>query len=515
MKNESVSKWTINEQGFRVWLAGKETELHPGLDPVPTLKALVFLALLDQSAPISYEEIGRIFEERDVVEGEIPVASLRVAMSELGNVLNRAKHPRQVQSFKDGQRESKFQLVARVRNGAERSSDKIVLINEPQSEKSGAIADEIFEHQRLPFHALYYLPRSACWWITFSSDEAETRKGYEADAWDTLKLGEMVAQSTSSVVGVLGLAIGEGLGEIELLRRILTDGYTVHYLAVDLSPVLLVAHIETIREAFRHELSEGRLICAGILVDVFLELEGALAKARAEFKSRGVFMREEEFIPAGSAVIATFLGNCLGNDETIREDLIFKAIANVFPENRPLGVLVGVSVMQDEPDEYSRNWDNFLLQTPHHLLQNLGVLRSRRPPVSEDETGFVPPEEFVLPPENAEGEFAEAANESRLRRCPRVEVEDYSAPHGIKGQVYRFNYYLDFDLELTRYKKQLPAGSEIVLYSIIKYKMDTLVEGIRKRHFKVNYEGPKQIRTENGVREYAVFLAYLDGKEAV
>jgi hypothetical protein len=45
--------------------------------------------------------------------------------------------------------------------------------------------------------------------------------------------------------------------------------------------------------------------------------------------------------------------------------------------------------------------------------------------------------------------------------------------------------------------------------------MDTLVEGIRKRQFKVNYEGAKEIKTDNGVRQYAVFLAYLDKKDTL
>jgi hypothetical protein len=514
MKSEVTTKWTIDEEAFRRWLGDNQKEFEPALDPVPTLKALVFLALLNQNSPISYEEIGKIFEEQGVVRGIIPVASLRVAMSELGNVLNRGAHRLQVQSFKVGQRESRFQLLSRVQK-SEISSSNVVLINEPKSEKSGEIADSIFEHQRMPFHALYYLPRSACWWVTFSSEEAEERKNYEADSWDTLQLAELIAASSSPVVGVVGLAIGEGLGEIELLRRILTDGYTVHYLAVDLSPVLLVAHIETVREAFRQELRDGRLVCAGILVDVFLELEVALGQARTEFKNRGVFMRDDEFIPSDCPVIATFLGNCLGNDESIREDSILKSISKVFPDNRPLALLCGVSVMQAEPDEYSRTWDEFLLQTPHHLLQNLGILRSRRPSGDQSENGFQAPREFILPSEVLKDELSGARNECRLRRCPRVEVEEYNAPHGIKGQVYRFNYYLDYDLEMVRHKKRLPAHSEIVLYSIIKYKMDTLVEGIRKRQFKVNYEGAKEIKTDNGVRQYAVFLAYLDKKDTL
>jgi hypothetical protein len=94
-------------------------------------------------------------------------------------------------------------------------------------------------------------------------------------------------------------------------------------------------------------------------------------------------------------------------------------------------------------------------------------------------------------------------------------VSGYSASHGIKGQIYRFNYNLSFPLEMAREKTQLRAGSEIVLYSIIKYDMDTLITGIEKRQLKVNYKPNyhKLIETENGLREYAVLVAYLDNQE--
>jgi hypothetical protein len=51
--NSANNKWTINEEAFKKWLGSREAEFHPALDPVPTLKALVFLALLDSDAPSS------------------------------------------------------------------------------------------------------------------------------------------------------------------------------------------------------------------------------------------------------------------------------------------------------------------------------------------------------------------------------------------------------------------------------------------------------------------------------
>jgi hypothetical protein len=510
---DAQSRWTINEDRFKAWIDTRQSEFEPALEPVPTLKALVFLALLDQKIPCTYEELGRVFERQNVVNGTIPVASLRVALSELGNVLNRTGHKLEVRAFKDGQREVKFELVPR--NYKQNDLNKIILVNEA-TERSTGIAEYLMENQSLPFYALYYLPRSACWWVSFSSEEAEVRKHYEADAWERLKLDELVTRSAPSVIGVVGLATGEGLGEIELLRNILREGYTVHYMAVDLSPVLLVAHIETIREVFDQELREGRLLCAGVLIDVLVELDKAIMQARSKFVSNGVLLREDDFIPAGCPVVASFLGNCLGNDAPDRENTIFTSLSKAFPNNLPLAILVGVSLVREvdgepEPDTYTRSFDEFLLQTPHHILKNIGVLRSKKPPEPEPaDPCLASYGEFVLPDETSD-ELLEQNRMCRLRRTPEVEPKPYCASHNIEGHIYRFYYRLDFDLEMPKKKLRLPAGTEIALYSIIKYKIKTLIEGIKKRRFEVLYDENYHQRLEmNGVvREYAVFVAYL------
>src|SRR5690349_13732765 len=113
MKDLSTGKWTINEEAFQRWLGGREDQFEPALDPVPTLKALVFLALLDRKSPCTYEELGEIFEQQGVVNGKIPVPSLRVATSELGNVLNRFDHYLELKASRGAQREAKFQLWPR------------------------------------------------------------------------------------------------------------------------------------------------------------------------------------------------------------------------------------------------------------------------------------------------------------------------------------------------------------------------------------------------------------------
>jgi hypothetical protein len=514
MRTDHLSKWTINAPEFKSWLGTRASEFEPALDPSPTLKALVFLALLDNKGPSTYEELGRIFESRRVVQGTIPIPSLRVALSELGNVLNRTGHRLTVRAFKDGQREVKFQLTQRNPNISK--PNQIIFINQQPTEKSPEIAQHLMENQSLPFYALYYLPRSACWWVTFSSKEAEDRKQYEADAWDQLGISDLFATAPSSVVGVVGLATGEGLGEIELIRNILTENYTVHYLAIDLSPVLLAAHIETIREVFDQELKEGLLFVAGVLVDVFSELDKALLRARSKFVSTGVFSREDDFIPANCPVVASFLGNCLGNDAPDREAIIFQSVAKAFPSNRPLAILVGVSVMrtvngQPEPDVYTRSVDDFLLQTPHHLLSNIRILRSKCQLKTESEISRLPYPEFLLPEDSDGSDELESAS-SRKRRSPSVVAKPYTASHGIEGHIYRFYYRLDFDLEMPRKRLRLPAGTDIALYTIIKYNVASLVEGIKRRRFKVNYRDDYHLSlgSNNVKREYAVFVAYLD-----
>lgn len=507
MKNEPI-RWSINDDAFQAWVKGHQPEFESALEAVPTLKALIFLALLDKKRPLTYEELGRIFQDKNVVSGTIPVASLRVALSELGNMLNRSEHRLSVRAFKDGQREVKFELTPRS-IGANRNN-RILFINEP-TEKSNAIAQYLMEHQSLPLYSLYYLPRPACWWITFSSKEAEERKDYEGGAWDRLKINELISSSASNVVGIVGLAIGEGLGEVELLRNALNSGLTVHYLAVDLSPVLLTAHIETIRDVFDNELKEGKLFCVGVLVDVFSDLENALEQARTKFLANGIFTRKDEFIPPSAPVIASFLGNCMGNDVPDRENTIFSSVAKAFPDNRPLAVLVGVSVMRQNaegepiPDKYKRDVDEFLLQTPHHLLSTIGIFTSNGQEESSSDQPYVP--EFVLPHTRVE-----EVEHIIKRRSPEVEPTPYYASHGIQGHIYRFYYILDFDLEMPSKKLSLPAGTEIALYTVMKYEMNSLVTAIRKRRFEVNYDpGFHKIINFGGVvREYAVFLAYLN-----
>jgi hypothetical protein len=154
--------------------------------------------------------------------------------------------------------------------------------------------------------------------------------------------------------------------------------------------------------------------------------------------------------------------------------------------------------MRNSPDEYKRNWDDFLLQTPKHLLETNKLLLSAQDENSKD----LP--EFSLP------------QNGNTDRCPSVIPEPYKVRHGIEGQIYRFYYKLDYDLCLSplldKGSKFLPSNSLILLYNIVKYNIETLVNGIKICGlFNIEYDKKYHqiVNTPNGEREYAVFSAFL------
>jgi hypothetical protein len=342
---------------------------------------------------------------------------------------------------------------------------------------------------RLPAYGAYAFQRSAASWLSVSGNEAQIRKRYEAGSWEGLGLRDVVAEWPN--LNVLGLAVGDGLGELELLRKLLNGGHAVHYLAIDLSPSLLVAHLQRIREEFASAVRAGRLLCVGVLGDVFTEIEDTLNRARAELQSRGAVELRESFFPGDTPLMVTFLGNCLGNELPGREGLIFAAVSEAFPNNRPLAIVVGVSVKRAEPDYYSPSWSDFLVETPLHLLRDLKVLESSRPESSDE------PDEFLL-------------SNDRLRsvRCPPVQPKPYYF-QGIEGQLYRFFYRLSFDLKEPGSGVSLASGSELLLYSITKYDPTTLSGFLNNKGYTVLYrpEYHQRVETELGLREYVVLAA--------
>ncbi len=574
MAKQKRRSWEPSLPEFTKWLGGREHLLQPALRPTPQLKVLVFLALEESPEPLTYKELHKSILAHGVIKtGKVSLAALRLAIMQLRDKLDREGHRVELQTADVG----KFRLKPRgagirTRGGL---NDRIVVIEDPPAVVAGEIAKTLVQQTHLPFKALYFLERSAWLWDVFSGREAEIRAPYEAGALQTLGIAERLAgKATASqdhgVLCVVGLAPGEGIGEIRILKRLLKLAIKpkIHYLAIDSSPRLLRGHMGLVAQEFTGELESGTLLCAGVVADVFAGLIDAVNRARSEFRAREGVEKGAEFLP-NSATLVTYLGNCLGNEVLLDgESRFFSLVCSSLP-NRSLELLVGVSAIRgqftltaeginalDEDnfprglvsklkslenktiegqreflveiasaidpevlspdqqaallkhadkkwtrDEYKRDWDEFLVSTPRHLLQG-HLMFSDRPPDCKT------PPEFVL-------------NESIKReRCPDVSPEFYRASN-IEVQRYKFDYRLAFSLAFgskessTRISQ--PKGSRLTLYNITKYNVPTLVEGIKQAGvfrnvaYVPDYHQP--VSTENGVREYVCGLctAYLGG----
>ena len=497
-----ANQWRAAPEAFLEWLGRRESLLEPGLSPEPTIKVLIFLALLDSENACTYDDLREVFYKKKVIYGKIPDNTLRTSVLNLGKTLEKFGHALELKSFR-----GRFKLVPRsvkpkVNSMINCQEDPAVLLLYPPAISAEDVASVLIEKAVLPLPGLYFLEWSARWWETYSSKEAEIRVNYESGAWEKLGINERISndRGIDQLIGVVGLASGEGLAEIGLLKKILRESNEkIHYLAIDSSPKLLRDHIGLLKETLTPEIESGRLICAGVVADIFSGLREAVEKARQEFKRRGTIDSNLDFLPLDCSLVVTYFGNCLGNNYQDQETEFFSMVQSIF-QNRPLEVLVGVSVMRSTPDEYIRNWDDFLLQTPRHLLETKKLLESSR----EADSSELP--EFTLP-----------SDDSKTSRCPAIKPEQYIVRHQIEGQIYRFYYKLAFDLDLNKslglVSRPLPKGTLILLHSIIKYSIRTLVNGIEASGlFKVKYDSNyhQVVDTPNGKREYAVFSAYLE-----
>lgn len=491
----AYSAWEPITESFFQWLGDKESLLNPGLAAEPTIKVLIFLALLEADKAYTYDEIRETFRKKNVIKGNIPDNTLRSSVLSLSKTLDKFSHSLTLKSSR-----GRFQLIERSDKIkpeiAINDQDPVVLLLHPPAIKAEEVAITLMEKGVLSFSGLYFLEWSARWWEIYSSKEAEIRVSYEVGAWEKLGIKNRISNFSCSdeIIGIVGLAPGEGLAEIGLLKKVLGENkQKIHYLAIDTSPKLLRDHIGLLKEILTPEIESGRLICSGVVADIFTGLREALDRVRLVFKNRG-----SEFLPLSCSMLVTYFGNCLGNNYQDQETEFFSMVYSIF-QNRPLEVLVGVSVMRDTSDKYIRNWDDFLLQAPKHLLETKKLLKSHRKESSQE-----------IP------EFTLNQNANKNNRCPVVKPEPYFVRHQIKGQIYRFYYKLAFDLDLAENLDRpstLPKGSLILLHSITKYNMKTLVEGIKRCGlFKVEYLSNyhQVVETPNGKREYAVFSAFVE-----
>jgi hypothetical protein len=178
------------------------------------------------------------------------------------------------------------------------------------------------------------------------------------------------------------------------------------------------------------------------------------------------------------------------------------------------GAVFSVSVMDKlrpintQTYSYIAPLDEFaplLLATLKYLTHDLKVLKSHQPKDSA-EVG-----EFGLPEDE----------KNKVKRCPSVHVEEYLGAYSlhadnnqgdglvvekkhIKGDIYEFFYITQWDLSLELEEETLivPAGTALLLYNIIKFDRNTLIDFLKSKGLEAPSPSVKEYKV--GERVYAV-----------
>lgn len=518
--------FSIRTERAAQWVG--EWEGHFGtLNPDPTsTKTLIFLTLLErQDEMTSYQDIADELNARGVLEGKIDnFTPLRNGMAQLGNALQ-THNLYELENRKSG-KESNFRLkrrspsaaTATIANRGQSASTNaaamgegiVTVFNDPEltaSTEFELVAEKLMLDRRMPFYGIYLPMPAASRWVLYSEGESKERSRYEAAECERL-LGVWLSGHRDGEISVIGLGVGEGIGEIEILRRLLTnDDYNfsrIHYCAVDTNVHLLMDHVERLKHIFKDEMKTGRLVC-GVICGNFLEdFPKLIRRLRDEFGERGQLADAEQGFLPNVGTLVTILGNVVGNlEQRASEWSYFRPVLEEL-KNYDIAFLFGVSVQQVEKkkgektsEKYSRNLEDLLLATPKYLTHELTMLRSHQPEGDTQEP------EFVLPEDRGE----------REKRWPAVvEQLDYlgegllQGAH-VKGKIYEFYYQTQWDLslEIGEEVKRVPAGTNLLLYNIIKFDEDTLIKFLESKGLlQARHTNPSPITSGNEDRRYAV-----------
>ena len=462
---------SFNDVRFADWVGGRGGLLLPVVDlGKPTIRSVLCLALLDRGAKAAlYEDLNVLIAAKEVMRagtqppsGPIPIPTMRAEINDLMRELDKIDHPYALSAERAEGKKKKFRLIRRQQQDG---GGLLRVIDPPVIDLRTVAKRLVRDGGGLPSSSLYASYRSAAVWLSFSTFHAVQKAKYEADAFQKYRLDDALRMGENNLLGVVSLACGEGLGEAELLTKLLqNENRHIEYLAVDTSDMLLLGHARLVHEKFRKEIQSGRLMFTPVVGNIY-ELKQHVATARRH--------RGETFL-AKSPILLSYLGNCIGNDEG-GEWRSFGAALDAFPDVRPIVFLVGASTMvrdhlgQPVTEEYTL--DPFLLETPRHLLYDLGLIQL----VQEDGTVVTDPSprvhgEFVIP----EGEVGKL-----------VQPDQYSNLHRVKGQVYRFYYELRYGLRTRDGRHSIAKGAPMMLYSIVKYDLDTLVKFFESRGLEV------------------------------
>jgi hypothetical protein len=418
----------------------------------------------------------------------LSLASLRLAVSDLARELESQDSPLRLSVTRSG-REVRIGLIALARRDRTVNNRCRLLYGElPETLEPARIARRLVETGVLgPPAALYMGTRAAARWLSYSAPLSHTKCAYEASVFDRVI---RPLYEADELVGLIGLAPGEGLGEIAILESLLRGPRAVrnvHYLAVDSSELLLTSHRRLVRDRFGAEIESGKLLFAPVCGDAFA-VATQIEVAREQHG--GTFL-------AVPTPVVTYLGNCLGNSENEEWHFLQKISAELSSYSRP-HFLLGVSALRrtsdGNPIEDRYEVDALTLDAARSLVEEGSHLISMRKDGSIIAASDSP--EFLV----------------RKRALP-VRAERYANAMGVTGVVYRFRYRLRNTLAVPDRSAVMPAGSNVVLSVIIKYEVETLVALLRERGFQVvapdrHFPALEQV---NGLERYRYAVLAVTG----
>jgi hypothetical protein len=341
-----------------------------------------------------------------------------------------------------------------------------------------AVAAKLMTDRRMPFYSIYLPLRAASRWVLYSEAESRDRSHYESAESERL-LRDWLSKYREGEISLIGLGVGEGLGEIEILRKLLEEklpngspAYSkIHYCAIDSNVHLITSHLQRIEDTFNDQIKNKRLVC-GVICGNFLEdFSRLIQKLRAEFVERRLFVGLDQGFLPNTGTIISILGNVLGNlEKRASEWSYFQPVLEGL-KGYDLAFLLGVSVRQTD-EKYSKDLEDLLLATPRYLTHETGILESH----CDDNSAA---EEFVLP----EDETAKG------KRWTKISRDDYEGD-GLRGvgayvtgKIYEFSYKTQWDLSMKSDGETLriPAGTDLLLYNIIKFDEDALVKFLESK----------------------------------
>lgn len=329
------------------------------------------------------------------------------------------------------------------------------------------VAERLMVDRRMPFYGIYLPLRGAGRWVFYSEQgeaASEKKRKHEGDQCEHL-LGSWLLAREGETLSVISLGVGEGVGEIEILERLLRkyNFKNIHYCAIDTNIYLLMDHATRLRNRFKSYISSRQLICSVVRGNFLTHFSELISVARAEVR-RQIGEPGFVFLPDDSGKLVTILGNIVGNlERRASEWTYFQPILDEF-QSQNVAFLIGIGVKhgdKDEPEEYPL--DDLFLSTLRYLKYDLELLESDADVKNRE---FYPTDKnFRCETRNYQGDgFVSGAH--------------------ISGDIYEFIYTTMGTLSMkldTNDKLTMPRGSDVLLYNIIKFDLDNFVAFLESR----------------------------------